>query len=125
MSEQNKNVMVCKNGHPQRNTVSKFCIYCGTPLQLQSFIPQNPPPPIPPQNPVQPTPPSQPNQNNQAQVYQNLPIPPKQVQLQPPPVNQVKPCGTCGGRSHLHSLQTGTLGFRFFPSPPQVPQGFT
>lgn len=97
MSEQNKNVMVCKNGHPQRNTISKFCIYCGTPLQLQSFIPQNPPLPVAPQNPVQPTPPPQPNQNNQAQVYQNLPIPPQQVQYPTPPVNQVKPCGTCGG----------------------------
>lgn len=97
MSEQNKNVMVCKNGHPQRNTVSKFCIYCGTPLSLQSFIPQNPQPPIPPQNPVQPTPPPQLNQNNQAQVYQNLPIPTPPVQYQTPPINQAKPCATCGG----------------------------
>lgn len=101
MSEQNKNQMVCKNGHLQRNTISKFCIYCGTPLELQSFIPQqNQAQPIPAQNPVQPTPTPQ---FNQAQVYQNLPIPPTQFNYQVPPMNEIKPCGTCGGEGkHLN-----------------------
>lgn len=95
--------MVCKNGHLQRNTISKFCIYCGTPLQLQSFIPQNPAPPIPQQTPLQPAPTPQLNQFNQAQVYQNLPIPPAQFINQVPPTDDIKPCGTCGGKGkHLN-----------------------
>ncbi len=98
MSEQNKNGMVCKNGHQQRNTVSKFCIYCGTPLQLQSFIPQqNQAQPIVHQNPVIPDPPLRLNPQNEAQVFQNLQIPVAQNNYQVPPVNQIKPCGTCGG----------------------------
>lgn len=98
MSEQNKNQIVCKNGHPQRNTVSKFCIFCGTPLNLQSFIPQTPTPPVPPQKQVQPVQPPQPvNTNNQAQVFQNLPIPQAPVNYPMPPVNPQTLCGNCGG----------------------------
>lgn len=127
MTEQSKNHLVCRNGHQQRNTISRFCIYCGTPLDIQAAIPpayQNPvqspnqpvQPPVqqqtaPPvqQQPVQQIqpiipgqqppafPPQQINQNNQAQVYQNLPVPPNQFNYQQQPVQPIPLCGTCGG----------------------------
>lgn len=145
MSESNKNQIVCRNGHPQRNTISKFCIYCGTPLEIFAAIPQSQKPvqqqavpqqpaqqppvqqppiqqnvqqpiqqqpvqppiqqqpviPVPlPQMPVQQQQPVQPQQqqfqNNQAQVYQNLPMPPQQYNYAPPNL-----CRTCGGEGRL------------------------
>lgn len=124
MAEMNKNP-TCRNGHRQPNADSKFCIYCGTPLQAQhaqSAAPQQAPPvqhnpqPLPPQN-LPPPPPSQnqppPNQN-QPQFNQNPP-PNQQYnqnqqqqfnQNQPPPNYYPQPqfqpaqpavCQTCGG----------------------------
>lgn len=55
MTEQNKNPMLCKNGHSQPNTGARFCIHCGTPLTVQSApqpIYQNLPVPISQQPPI-------------------------------------------------------------------------
>ena len=82
MAEQNNIPVICRNGHQQPVSNSKFCIYCGTPLN---------------NSPV-----NSPAQTNQNQVRNNQPNqfpanhqtavqPPAQVPVQPiqqPPVNQ-------------------------------------
>lgn len=87
MTEQNKNQNVCRNGHQQPNTNSRFCIYCGTPLLVQ------PTPPVQQQPSVQPPPDQTPPQNFQPpptivqQAVQPQP-PVQQVPIQQPPVVQ-------------------------------------
>ncbi len=104
MVEQNRNPIVCRNGHQQPNAGSRFCIYCGTPLTVQTAQPPVPPP-IQPQNPVPPPtnlPPSNPPQQqfNQPppQTFQPQTPAVYQQPFQPSaPVNQAPPCATCGG----------------------------
>lgn len=77
------------------------------PIQQQPVQPIQPQPviPIQPQIPIQQFPVAPPQQFNQAQVYQNLPVPPAQFnyqqqpinQYQQQPINQIPVCGTCGG----------------------------
>lgn len=77
MAEQNKNQVICRNGHPQPVSYSRFCIYCGTPLNSV---------------PVQPNqnqssdnqPPNQNHPNGQTPVQPARPTVPQQVQ----PLNQ-------------------------------------
>lgn len=125
-NEVNKNPIICPNGHQQPTSGSRFCIYCGTPLPVQSaqptvqtpvqppVSPQTPPqnvipPPVIPQNPAQPInnlppqmPPLQPQVNYQQQNYQQ-PVNQFQQSVYPMPnqqmvlQNQVKVCNTCGG----------------------------
>jgi Zn-dependent protease with chaperone function len=120
MVEQNQNQVICPNGHQQPNSNARFCIYCGTPLnvqpvQQQGFVPSpiNPNPQVQNQ-PVQNQPvnnqPVQPN-NWPAQTFQPQPpvvVPafnPQPVQAMVP-VNQVKLCGTCGGEGKTLSEKT-------------------
>lgn len=92
---------ICRNGHQQPVSNSKFCIYCGTPLNVspaslnqtpvQNNPQPNPPlaiPPTPVQPPRQiPVPPIQTPPVNQNYQPQN---PPHQ-NFQPPPVNNQPP----------------------------------
>jgi Zn-dependent protease with chaperone function len=98
MFEQNKNPIICRNGHQQPNPNVKFCIHCGTALAVQTVHP-----PIPSvQPPTNEPPPVQFNQfppiptNQPPPVNQPFNQPPQTFQPSPP-VNQVKVCGTCGG----------------------------
>lgn len=87
MVEPTKTPIICRNGHQQRSTDSRFCIYCGIPLnvpqpqQVQNNhaqpnqIPSHQPTPVPVPSPVQPA------QFNQ-QFQSNLPVNNNQ-----PPVN--------------------------------------
>lgn len=126
MSEQNNTATVCRNGHRQTVSNSKFCIYCGTALAAPPAQPNpNPTPPKPqpnqtpanlqipvqsppnnqnqlPQNFQQPPPNNPPFQqtDNHPQPYQNFqqPTPPVQYQQQPPAqIIQALECYTCGG----------------------------
>lgn len=125
MAEPNNIPIVCRNGHQQPDTNSRFCIFCGTPLNAQSpqqsNLPQSkqhqqsnqppqfnqqlqqPPFQIPPSQtpPFQNHPPTQFGQNN----YPNQPpqFPPNWYpQLTPyPPYPQYQPappvqCSVCG-----------------------------
>lgn len=93
MAEPNKFPIVCRNGHQQPNADSRFCIYCGTPLNNLSVQPIQPPPN---QNFQQPNNPPQYNQN-----YQAMPPPPMQyIQQQPAQNIQALKCYTCGGNGH-------------------------
>jgi len=115
MAEPNTNPVVCRNGHQQPVSNSRFCIYCGTPLTNQPVPPQSPPnhqpnqvqqpqnpqnfvqnqvvpiPSQPPVNPQQPQHQPKQNQNLQPQNYQQIPqnyqqqMPPQSYQQQPPP----------------------------------------
>ncbi len=115
MVEQNRNPIICRNGHQQPHAGSRFCIYCGITLTVQS-VPPPVQPPIPGQNvvpsptnspppvnqpPINQPPPQQFNQPQQ-QIFQPLtPVVYQQPVQQPiqqfAPINKVKPCGTCGG----------------------------
>ena len=79
MTEMNKNP-VCLNGHQQPNADSKFCIYCGTPLNAPPAQTVAPPPQTPPAQ-----------QNNQPQPPPNNQFEPSSNQNQPPPFNQPPP----------------------------------
>ncbi len=125
MAEQNKTPVICRNGHQQPVSNSKFCIFCGTPLNNVTVQPnQLPPPSNPqpnqfpptPQTPAQPVQPS-PNQNYQPQNlpvqynqnYQNYQQTPQAqyIQQQPPPqVIQALQCYTCGGNGQGLSEKT-------------------
>ena len=124
MSEQNKNP-ICRNGHQQPVSDSRFCIFCGVPLNAQ---PAQPAPnqnryPLPNQSPVNPPPSAPPvqqsNQQNQPVNLQNQQTPPNyapqqqyqqnyqpqqhqypnQQQPNQPPAQiiQTLQCYTCGG----------------------------
>ncbi|MGI8786824.1 MAG: M48 family metallopeptidase [Pyrinomonadaceae bacterium] len=81
MIEQNNTAIVCRNGHRQTVSNSKFCIYCGTALNNSS---------APPSNQISPNP-----QPNQSPATPPIPVkPPSQISVppvQPPPVNQNQP----------------------------------
>lgn len=84
MTQQNNNPVICRNGHRQPVSHTKFCIYCGTPLAVQT-PPQNQPQNRPVQNAAPP-----PNQNPGGQ--QN--VQPGQTPVQPnqmPPANPMPP----------------------------------
>ncbi len=123
MVEPNKFPVVCRNGHQQPNADSRFCIYCGTPLNNLPVQPnqhqgqnnhQPKQSPANPQTPVQPI--QQPaNQNyqqpnNPPQYNQNYqPTPPQQMQyIQPPPpqMYQAVKCYTCGGNGQGLNAKT-------------------
>src|SRR5688500_13049001 len=92
MVEQSKHPVICKNGHPQPASNTRFCIFCGIALNFQTAQPnqstnqtQNPDA-VPPQNaqPKQITvPPVQPQQQfpNQNLQQQQAQIPPQNNQL--------------------------------------------
>lgn len=80
MTQPNNIPIVCRNGHQQPVSNSRFCIYCGTPLTNQSAPPNQ----QPPQNQQRQNP--QNFQQNQGQK-QVVPIPPPVNQQQQPPVN--------------------------------------
>jgi Zn-dependent protease with chaperone function len=105
MVQPNNAPVICRNGHRQSVSNSKFCIYCGTPLTAAQSQPNqaqaNHQPnqtPVNPQNQFQPPPPMpvQPvqapvNQNyqpqNQPQNYQQQPnnLPPPNLNYNQPP----------------------------------------
>lgn len=92
MSEQTNKVVMCQNGHRQKMSGAKFCIYCGQALKTVTFqAHQNPaqnnrPANPPPANYPAPAPP------NQQQHNQNFRQPPTHQQNfqppAPPPFNQ-------------------------------------
>ncbi len=97
MAEQIKHPIICQNGHPQPASNTRFCIFCGTALNVQTPPPT--PPPNQPQNPNAAAPPNaQPKQvavspvqppNNQPQPqFPNQNIQPQQQAQIPPPFNQ-------------------------------------
>ncbi len=73
MAEQIKHPIICKNGHPQPASNTKFCIFCGTALNVQTAQPHQP-------------------NNQNAASNANPNTPPQQIAVQPiqPPPNQVK-----------------------------------
>lgn len=97
MSDVNGNPIICQKGHQQPTAGSKFCIYCGIPLNIPPSQPsvqspiqaQNVAPQVN-QQPV-PFPPTQPQIN-----YQPQPVYP-QINQQLPPSPQILICKTCGG----------------------------
>lgn len=103
MVEQNNVPTVCRNGHRLPVSDSKYCIYCGVPLNAQP----TPSPPAPPPNPQIPPPPA--NQNNHPQFPQYPPNAqynqqyPNQPQYQP-----IQPivCQTCGGNGQRLESKT-------------------
>ena len=112
MAEQNKTPVICRNGHQQPVSNSKFCIFCGTALNNLSAQPNQPQAqnnPQPNQFPVNPQPPIQPPANQNYQQSNNLPPPqynqnyqptPQAQYIQPQPAPQViqtLQCYTCGG----------------------------
>ena len=113
MPEQNNTPVICRNGHQQPVSNSKFCIFCGTPLNNQPTQPNQPPPPPnnpqpnqfpvnqPPNQNLQPIPPAQYQQNYQpippVQYIQQQPPPAQYVQQPPVQVIQALSCYTCGG----------------------------
>jgi Zn-dependent protease with chaperone function len=127
MAEQIKQPIICTNGHPQPASNTKFCIFCGTALNVQavqpnqqnnqnaySKSPQNAQPKqvvvptvTPPNNQPQP---QFPNQNIQPQAQippsfnqnnpnyqQNQYPPPQQFPQNQPQFIQALSCYTCGG----------------------------
>lgn len=104
MSDVNKNPVICPKGHQQPTTGSRFCIYCGTPLSVQSPVQ----PPVQPniQSPnnspqtdlPQPIPPTQPQIIVPPQVQNQIqqPVYPQAIQ-QFPPAQQIIVCQICGG----------------------------
>lgn len=94
MNDSGKQSLICRNGHKQPVSNSKFCIFCGTPLipaqhqvnqplnnNIQNQIPPSQPPPPPPnQNNFPPFQPPPFNQNYQPQNQPN-----QNLQRQPPP----------------------------------------
>lgn len=113
MTEPNKTPVICRNGHRQTVSHSKFCIYCGTPLNApqaqpnpaiqqpnQNNVPSSQQPP-PNQQHQQPNPPPQNLQQQppiiHPQPYQNYHQPPQFVQQPPAQIIQALECYTCGG----------------------------
>ncbi|MGI8495112.1 MAG: M48 family metalloprotease [Pyrinomonadaceae bacterium] len=131
MAEQNKNPVICPNGHAQRVSGSRFCIHCGVALNVQSAPPRNNAPQSPPKF-VEPNPPV--NNRNQQPGNQNHPPPnsfnnnPQPPPNHPPPFNQtfqtgqqqyIQPmpqpqmiqalqCYTCGGNGQNLNEKTLT-----------------
>jgi Zn-dependent protease with chaperone function len=106
MSEQNQNLVVCKNGHQQNVSNSRFCVYCGIALAQPTAPPPNQQfnqPTTPPIQPVNGQPfgqsqqPQQPQQPQFGQPFQqnwgdNFQPPNNQFQpFQQPPINQIQP----------------------------------
>lgn len=105
MGERDNKSTVCRNGHQQQSSGSKFCIYCGTALNNTAAQPTSPVPAAPPsppsphhfqsppsQNfPQQPTPPiyhQSPDQSRQT---------PPNCNQAPAPVGKSLNCYACGG----------------------------
>ena len=87
MPEQNNTPVICRNGHQQPVSNSKFCIFCGTPLNNPQ--PNQFPVNQPPNQNLQPIPP--------VQYVQQQPPPAQYVQQPPVQVIQALSCYTCGG----------------------------
>lgn len=112
MVEATKIPVICRNGHQQPVSDSKFCIYCGTPLTAppnQNQPKQQNPAQTPAQIQVAPIPPPPNNQNYQQpnlvpQNYQQPP--PQQIQQRPAQTIQVLGCYTCGGNGQNLSEKT-------------------
>ena len=88
-------LIICPNGHQQQNAESKFCIFCGTPLSIQS----------PPQQFNQ-----QPLHNQQPQNYQQPPNNQPRQQPTAPPQNQAP---------QLNQQQTQPSQFNQQPNQPR------
>ena len=112
MAEQKRLPIICRNGHQQPNPDSKFCIYCGTALNVPQTAP-NQNPNVPQQNQFNAGTQPPPNNFQQQQYHQNFQPQVQQQQIQQyqnqPPVNYIQPsqCYTCGGNGR--GLEEKTL----------------
>lgn len=145
MAEQLSNSRICRNGHQQPHADSKFCIYCGTPLNVSAPQQNNQVSPqnqnaIPPQNqifqnPVQPqnNQPQQPNQDfqnqqqnlqNQQQNFQQMPQqnfndPQQNFQNQPQQFNNQPQQNFVQQNNQLQNFVQQNNQQQFYQPPPQ------